>query len=345
GYQAGNVNTGTGNSFFGTYASLKNTSANYNTAIGTAALYSNATSSGNTAVGDSALYTQNAGSFNTGNVAIGNSALYTTSPTGLSSNGNNNTGVGEWAMRHNTTGRFNTAVGNTALYSSTTGIGNAAYGANALGANTTASGNSANGDYSLSNSTTGSFNTAMGDSSLLTNTTGTFNSALGYQANVAANNLTNATAIGNGSSVGSSNTIQLGNTSVVAVASSGNPIIYNPTLVAINSTATASASAIVSGYITSTSAALTTITLPTVANLTSQIEGSGTTVARGTTLCFTVDNTAGASVVTIATNTGTSVIGPQVIMGETTLTVQNGSLGIFKIVYITTTTAKIIRIS
>ncbi len=64
-------------------------------------------------------------------------------------------------------------------------------------------------------------NTAIGVSALSSNTTGSANTAIGYGADVATGALTNATAIGNGASVAASNTIQLGNTSVTNVKTSG----------------------------------------------------------------------------------------------------------------------------
>jgi hypothetical protein len=55
----------------------------------------------------------------------------------------------------------------------------------------------------------------------LYNNTGSNNTALGYAADVVSGTLTNATAIGNGAKVAASNTIQLGNTSVTDVKTSG----------------------------------------------------------------------------------------------------------------------------
>jgi len=69
----------------------------------------------------------------------------------------------------------------------------------------------------------------------------------------------------------------------------------HPTKAAINATATATAAEVATGYITSTSAAATTITLPTGTLL-----GAAISATRGTVLELYVDNTAGASVVTIA---------------------------------------------
>jgi hypothetical protein len=72
----------------------------------------------------------------------------------------------------------------------------------------------------------------------------------------------------------------------------------HPTTAAINATATATAAQVATGYITSTSAAATTITLPTGTAL-----GAAIGAVRGTVLDLYVDNTAGASTVTIAVAT------------------------------------------
>lgn len=67
------------------------------------------------------------------------------------------------------------------------------------------------------------------------------------------------------------------------------------TTAAINATAVATAAQVATGFITSTSAALTTITLPTGTLL-----GAALGAAKGTVFDLYIDNTAGASVVTIA---------------------------------------------
>jgi hypothetical protein len=67
---------------------------------------------------------------------------------------------------------------------------------------------------------------------------------------------------------------------------------------AINATADATAAQVASGYITSTSAAATTITLPTGTAL-----GTAIGATKGTVLDLFIDNTAGANTVTIAVNT------------------------------------------
>lgn len=67
---------------------------------------------------------------------------------------------------------------------------------------------------------------------------------------------------------------------------------------AINSTATATAAQVASGYITSTSGSATTITLPTGTLL-----GAALGASQGTTFELYVDNTAGANTVTMAVAT------------------------------------------
>ena len=72
----------------------------------------------------------------------------------------------------------------------------------------------------------------------------------------------------------------------------------HPTTAAINATATATAAQVATGYITSTSAAATTITLPTGTLL-----GAALGAAKGTVMDLYIDNTGGASTVTIAVAT------------------------------------------
>ena len=67
---------------------------------------------------------------------------------------------------------------------------------------------------------------------------------------------------------------------------------------AINATATATAAEVATGYITSTSAAATPITLPT-----GPLLGTELGAVQGTTFDLYIDNTAGANTVTIAVAT------------------------------------------
>lgn len=72
----------------------------------------------------------------------------------------------------------------------------------------------------------------------------------------------------------------------------------HPTTAAINATGVATAAQVATGYITSTSAAPTTITLPTGTLL-----GAALGAAKGTVMDLYIDNTGGASTVTIAVAT------------------------------------------
>jgi hypothetical protein len=200
-----------------------------NTAIGISALNSNTTGSGNTATGYRALINTTTGGNNTAtgsealsanttgsdNTSFGRSALL------LNTTGSGNTASGNSALITNTTGGGNTAGGNSALYNNTTGGNNTATGTEALKSNTTGSTNMATGSEALWSNTTGSSNTATGARALFANTTGSNNTAIGNGADVGSGALTNATALGNGAIVAASNTIQLGNTSVTNVKTSG----------------------------------------------------------------------------------------------------------------------------
>ena len=99
----------------------------------------------------------------------------------------------------------------------------------------------------------------------------------------------------------------------------------HPSTAAINATATATAAQVATGYITSTSAAATTITLPTGTLL-----GAALGATRGTTLDLYVDNTAGASTVTIAVATNgilsTAATDTSGSFGD--LTIASGATGI-----------------
>lgn len=115
-----------------------------------------------------------------------------------------------------------------------------------------------------------------------------------------------------------------GNLTVVGTVTEGNSITqYVP--VAINSTATATAAQIAAGYITSTSGAATTITLPTGTLLGTQLGAK-----QGTTTLFYIDNTAGANTVTVAVAVN-GILSAAAVAGATAgaglLTVPSGVTG------------------
>jgi len=239
----GNVNTASGQG-----ALFLNTTGSNNTAIGYGSLNSNSTANQNTAIGNNALLTQSYDNSNTpwnsDNVAVGFQALYSNQPTSTE-DGINNTAVGSYALRANTTGVdntangasslyfntegfYNTANGYQALYSNTTGSSNTANGNNALNyntigfrnttngsyslyANTEGNYNTANGYYSLVSNTTGWENTSVGSNSLVSNTTGSYNTAVGYNTGPNSTNLNNTTCLGTDATATASDMVRIGN--------------------------------------------------------------------------------------------------------------------------------------
>lgn len=105
----------------------------------------------------------------------------------------------------------------------------------------------------------------------------------------------------------------------------------------INATATATAAQVATGYITSTSVAPTTITLPTGTLLGAQLDAT-----QGTTFDLYVDNTAGASTVTmaVATNGILSDAANTTAASFGQLTVAAGATGVgrFSIMFTSATT-------
>lgn len=132
-----------------------------------------------------------------------------------------NTGIGSGTLFSNTTGNSNIAIGYNSLQSNTTGGNNAAIGANALDANTTGGGNSANGQSSLRNNLGGYWNTANGNDSGRyiasggNNTNGNTSVFIGYDSRPLADSQGNQIVIGYASRGMGSNTVLIGNDSIV----------------------------------------------------------------------------------------------------------------------------------
>ncbi|MFA5387473.1 MAG: tail fiber domain-containing protein [Candidatus Paceibacterota bacterium] len=204
GYQAGNLNTGGGNTAVGYQSLYSNTTGGGNTAIGAKAFYSNITGNLNTAIGNEALFQNTAGYANT---AIGIQSLW------LNTAGDYNTANGAYSLYSNTAGDYNTANGAYSLYSNTTGYDNVAIGLSALSANTTGYRNTAVGtaslydnisgysnvavgEFALSYNTIGVRNTGIGDSALYNNTQGNNNTGLGMVALFSNTTGSNNTAVG-----------------------------------------------------------------------------------------------------------------------------------------------------
>jgi hypothetical protein len=174
------------------------TAYQYNSAFGVSALGNFSGGTKNTALGYNALSSVTS---TDQNIAIGAYAMGSTTDYFQQS-----VAVGNQSLQYNK-GSFNTALGSGAL--SGTSLTSAATYLVGVGA------------LALMNNTSGQNNTGIGSYALGSNTTGNNNSALGQGADVSSGNLSNATAIGYNSRVSASNTIQLGNTSVTNVNTSG----------------------------------------------------------------------------------------------------------------------------
>ena len=142
-------------------------------------------------------------------------------------------GVGNFTMGSGATGAheasYNTIIGNGAFTSNTRGYSNIALGYVALAGNTTGDGNFALGNNSLQLITNGRENIAIGRfagtyiaNGSSANTTGDFSIFLGTNAKALANNNQNQIVIGyNATGIGS-NSVVLGNDSIVTTALKGN---------------------------------------------------------------------------------------------------------------------------
>jgi hypothetical protein len=197
---AGNVST---NTAAGTNALGSNTSGGNNTAVGNGALQTNATGTGNTAIGGSAL----SASTGVDNTALGYNALLG------NTTGSNNVGIGVVAGANTTSGGYNISIGKQALQQNTTGSSNVAVGSGSIDQMTTGSNNAVLGGFAGRY-----YGTGMGS-----NYTTTLNSSIliGYDTRPLANNGSNEIVIGTSAIGNGSNTIQLGNTSVTDVKTSG----------------------------------------------------------------------------------------------------------------------------
>jgi hypothetical protein len=131
-----------------------------------------------------------------------------------------NTGVGYQILRAATTGYWNDAFGNNSMFNLTNGAFNSSFGGRSMYTNVSGNGNASFGYQSLFNNLADS-NAAFGYNAGFKNTTGTKNTFIGWSADADSVNLYNATAIGAGAIVNNSNTIQLGNTSLSLVNTSG----------------------------------------------------------------------------------------------------------------------------
>ena len=213
------VTSATNNTVLGFNAMRSNLSGSNNVALGSHALLSNTTGSDNISVGYNAML-NNVSAI--GNIAIGSNSLNS------GTTGNYNVAVGHQSMVNNTTGDVNTALGYTSLHGNTTGRYNVALGVQALESNTTGNNNTAIGVGTLDRNTGGNENAILGafagryiaDGSTYNTTTS--NSVL-LGANIRVNGVgqSNQIVIGHNAIGNGSNTIQLGNTNITNVKTSG----------------------------------------------------------------------------------------------------------------------------
>ncbi len=140
-----------------------------------------------------------------------------------------------------------------------------------------------------------------------------------------------------GGTVSVTGTTTLANTVITGTLNATGASVRTYVPVAVNATATLTAAQVASGYITSTSAAAVTMTLPTGTLL-----GAAVNAVQGTVLELYIDNTAGANTVTLAVATN----GIKSDAANTTagsfgqLTVASGATGIgrFTIMFSSATT-------
>lgn len=120
------------------------------------------------------------------------------------------------------------------------------------------------------------------------------------------------------------------------------PIIHKAgTAKAVNVTGAITAAELAGGYITSTSAAAVTATLPTATLLATQLGA-----AAGSYFDFVVNNAAGANTVTMQVNTG--IVTSSAVTGGDTLTVAASAtvgIAVFRITFISTTAAILSRLA
>jgi len=216
--------TGSHNTASGSWALLKNITGSYNTAYGMSALYSNTSGSYNTSSGFQSMDKNTTGSRNTANgyqslnnnitgpnnTASGYQSLYN------NTYGSGNTASGRWSLYRNTVGNSNTASGAESLASNSQGNENTAMGYKSSSSNTIGNGNTSFGYFSLAGNTTGEDNTAVG-SHAGGSTTGFGNTVVGSGSSPTSGLFNNTTILGYASTTTASNSVRIGNTSVVSI--------------------------------------------------------------------------------------------------------------------------------
>jgi hypothetical protein len=248
GHKPTTTSTAENNISLGTTALKSITTGDNNIAVGKDALYTNTSGTNNIAIGESSLYFHESGANNLGlgvrsqfwnktgsnNTSVGLYSMYgginlatggDNTAVGANSlqaytSGYSNVAIGMEALNKNTSGAENTAVGKSALFSNTSNADNTAVGASALYYSTGVK-NTAVGKSALLNTSTGGLNTALGHAAGDLITTGNHNVIIGAGADPSSNAAANQIVIGYNAVGAGDNTVQLGNTFVTNVNTSG----------------------------------------------------------------------------------------------------------------------------
>ncbi|MDA7699250.1 tail fiber domain-containing protein, partial [Flavobacteriaceae bacterium] len=184
----------------------------FNTVLGFQNLNnSSLTGSNNIAIGKSNQKNNVSGSYN---ISIGVNAL------AANIGGDDLIAIGRNALEKDTTGTENIAIGLGTLSKNIGGDSNLAIGYQALYDATSSDNNVAIGKRALT-TLSSSNNTAVGNLALDSSNSGGNNVAIGYRANLSSNSIANGIAIGANALVTASNTVQLGDSNITAVNTSG----------------------------------------------------------------------------------------------------------------------------
>ena len=200
-YLGYNISGGTGSTYSTLIGSNIFNNSNNNIGIGSNIFTTNTTGGRNVAIGYANL---SQGATGTDNIAIGYNAAY-------KNNASANIAIGSSVLYNNVSGGENVGIGYVAMQYTTggqnVGIGYAA----------------------LQNTSSGSYNVAVGSNFAPVNVTGSYNTYLGSFADSYSGltALTNSTAVGYNSKVTGSNIIQLGNSNISGVTTSGDLNLNN----------------------------------------------------------------------------------------------------------------------
>lgn len=115
----------------------------------------------------------------------------------------------------------------------------------------------------------------------------------------------------------------------------------NPTSVAINATATATATQMIAGVITSTSTAATAITTPTAASILALLTGA----TAGSSFELVIDNSAGASTVTLTLDASITAPAGAITGGNTLTVTTTHKIGKFLFYFTSATAAVVYRVA